>query len=57
MQLIDYILIAVLILVIGSVLYYIRKQKKKGAVCIGCPHAKKCGGSCEKKQESSKYKE
>ena len=55
MQLIDYILIAVLILVIGSVLYYIRKQKKKGAVCIGCPHAGDCQtkGKCTSKQGES----
>ncbi|MBO5656832.1 MAG: FeoB-associated Cys-rich membrane protein [Agathobacter sp.] len=53
MQLIDYILIVVLILVIGSVLYYIRKQKKKGTVCIGCPHAGSCQskGNCGSKKQ------
>ena len=28
---------------VGAALLYIRKQKKSGAVCIGCPHAGSCG--------------
>lgn len=35
------ILVAVLI---GAALLYIRRQKKKGAACIGCPDA----GTCQK---------
>ena len=30
--------------IVGAALLYIRKEKKKGAVCIGCPNA----GSCAK---------
>ena len=29
--------------IIGAALLYIRKEKKNGAVCIGCPHAGNCG--------------
>ena len=29
--------------IVGAALLYIRKEKKKGAVCIGCPHAGSCG--------------
>ncbi len=38
-------LIVVLILaaVIGLAIYYIVKQKKNGAKCIGCPYSKECG--------------
>ena len=28
---------------VGAALVYIRKQKKSGAVCIGCPNAGTCG--------------
>lgn len=36
------ILIAVITAIITGAGLYIYKQKKKGAVCIGCPHAKEC---------------
>ena len=31
--------------IVGAALLYIRKEKKKGAVCIGCPNAGSCGKS------------
>lgn len=48
----DFILITVLVLIVGSAVRYIRKEKKRGAVCIGCPQAgtcakKHCSGSAE----------
>ena len=42
----DIIVVAVLITIIGGVLLYIYKAKKRGDACIGCPHAKACGGKC-----------
>ena len=36
------IIIAVLIIIVGASIYYIVKEKKKGTVCIGCPHAGTC---------------
>jgi hypothetical protein len=42
---IDIIVIAVIAVIIVGVSVYIFKQKKKGAKCIGCPHA----GECSKK--------
>ena len=41
----NYILIAVLILILGGAGLYIYKAKKKGQKCIGCPSGGKCG-SC-----------
>ena len=38
------IVLAVLAIVAGAGLY-IYKQKKAGAACVGCPHAKSCGSS------------
>ena len=40
------IIIIVLVLILGGVGFYIYKAKKNGAACIGCPHAKACGGGC-----------
>ncbi len=41
------ILIIVFILaIIAGAGFYIYRQKKAGAACVGCPHAKSCGGQC-----------
>lgn len=50
---INYVLAAVLFLIVGGAFGYIIKEKKKGTVCIGCPHAGACtnknkeGTSCK----------
>lgn len=46
MNSVDIIVIAVVAVIIGSVLWYIRKEKKKGVRCIGCPDSAKCAGNC-----------
>ena len=43
---VNYILIALIAAIIGGAGFYIHREKKKGAVCIGCPHAGSCGGKC-----------
>lgn len=51
---VDFIIVAVLVIVIGAAVVYIRKAKKSGAKCIGCPsggncshnHSKSSGCSC-----------
>ncbi len=47
----DIVVIAVIILIIGSAAFYIYKAKKNGKRCIGCPDsgscsAAKCGRGC-----------
>ena len=42
MQPIDYILIAILVVIIGGAIMYIVKAKKRGVKCIGCS----AGGGC-----------
>ena len=43
----NFILGAILLLIVGAAVLYIYKAKKRGDVCIGCPHAKACGSkSC-----------
>ena len=48
----DMIVILVLLVILGGALLYIRKEKKKGVTCIGCPDADVCakrraGASCQ----------
>ena len=42
----DIIIILILVIIIGGVIRYIYKAKKRGETCIGCPYAKQCGGKC-----------
>ena len=47
----DVIVILVLVAILGTALMYMRKEKKKGVTCIGCPDADVCakrraGQSC-----------
>ena len=38
------IIIAILILIIGSAGFYVYKAKKNGRKCIGCPNSCGCSG-------------
>ena len=45
------IIIALLVLIIGSAAFYVYKAKKSGRKCIGCPDSsscsyKGCNGNC-----------
>lgn len=42
----NFIIIAILLCIIGSILVYLYRAKKRGETCIGCPYARQCGGSC-----------
>ena len=53
---IDFIVIAVVLLIIGAAVFYIIKAKKNGQKCVGCPYSKTCGKSskncsCQKEQD------
>lgn len=43
---VDYIIIAVIALIIGGAAFYIYKAKKSGKKCIGCPDSGTCSGKC-----------
>ena len=48
----DIIVIIVLVAIFAAVLLYMRKEKKRGVKCIGCPDADVCakrrnGDSCK----------
>lgn len=43
---IDFILIAIIVLAVGSAVGYIIHAKRSGKKCIGCPDSGGCSGSC-----------
>lgn len=45
----DFIIGAIVLLIVVVAVLYIRKQKKSGAKCIGCS----AGGGCAKKKDGS----
>lgn len=40
----DFIVVVVLVLIVGAAVHYIKKAKKKGMNCIGCPNSGNCSG-------------
>ena len=42
----DYVVLAVIVAILGLVIFYIHRAKKKGVKCIGCPDGASCGGDC-----------
>ena len=40
----SFVVAAVLLVIVMGAIAYIVKEKKKGTVCIGCPHAGTCAG-------------
>jgi len=53
----DIILVIILLAIAAAIVIYLIKEKRSGAVCVGCPHAKQCaknhksGCSCGEKHE------
>ncbi|MBQ9131244.1 MAG: FeoB-associated Cys-rich membrane protein [Clostridia bacterium] len=44
---IDWIILAVIALIVGGAMAYIVKAKKSGKKCIGCPDSSSCGKASE----------
>ncbi len=40
------IVVILLAAIVGGIVWYLIKSKKRGETCIGCPYAKQCGGKC-----------
>jgi len=43
---IDFVIIAIIALIIGFAAFYVYKAKKSGKKCIGCPDGSSCSGNC-----------
>lgn len=50
---IDFIVGAIVVAVVGSALAYIIKSKKNGVKCVGCPYAKSCSSCSHTKEKVS----
>lgn len=46
MGVVDYIIIAVILAIVGFAGWYVYKSKKSGKKCIGCPDGGSCSGNC-----------
>ena len=46
MKPVDILLLLVLAVITVLVIWYIRKSKKSGKKCIGCPNGGDCAGDC-----------
>ena len=42
----DWIILGIVAAVVGFAVSYIRKEKRRGVACVGCPDAKSCSGAC-----------
>lgn len=46
------IVFVILLAIVGAVIFYLKKERKNGARCIGCPSAGQCSrGACISQQE------
>ena len=53
----DILILAIVLAILGGVLVYLYRAKKRGETCIGCPYAKQCGsGGCSGHSHSLKHK-
>ena len=43
---INILIVVILLAVLGGAGVYIYRAKKRGAKCVGCPHAGSCGSQC-----------
>ena len=49
---VNIIVFLILALIIGAAIFYIRREKKRGAKCVGCPYSHSCGkGGCSGQQK------
>lgn len=39
---VDFFIVGCIIIILSGALFYLHKERKKGARCVGCPHAGKC---------------
>ena len=42
----NFIVIAVIAAIVGGAVWYIRREKRRGIQCVGCPDSATCSGNC-----------
>ena len=43
---VNFIVGAIVVSIIGAIIYYLVRAKRRGVKCVGCPYASACGGKC-----------
>ena len=46
MKAVDILIIAVIVVILGSAIFFLHRAKKKGIKCVGCPDSSTCSGNC-----------
>ena len=46
MNIVDYLIIGIILLIFAGSVYAIYRSKKSGKKCIGCPDSGVCAGNC-----------
>ena len=46
---VNYLIILIVVMIVACSLGYIRREKKRGSKCVGCPYSGSCGGNCSGK--------
>lgn len=46
MKSVDILIIAVIVVILGSAILFLRRAKKKGIKCVGCPDSSTCSDNC-----------
>lgn len=39
----DIIVVSILLAIVAGIVWYLIREKRQGAACIGCPYSKQCG--------------
>ena len=47
------IIVVILAAIVGGIVFYLCRAKKRGEKCIGCPYTKECGGHCSSHQNEN----
>lgn len=48
----NFVVGAIVALILGLALFYVIRAKRRGQKCIGCPYANACGGKCSENASS-----
>ncbi|MBQ3550264.1 MAG: FeoB-associated Cys-rich membrane protein [Clostridia bacterium] len=44
---VNFIIIAIVVLIVAGIGFYLYRAKKRGDHCIGCPYGKQCSKNCQ----------
>lgn len=54
----NYVIIGMILCIIGVIVFYLCRAKKRGETCIGCPYARQCtrkSNGCQEKEKTDSH--